>query len=50
LKINRVEIEKIKFGSFPCDIDELAHKMLTREKGSTSSLLDYLPYLSEKAE
>lgn len=34
-------MEKIKFGSSPIDIDNLANKVLTGEKTATSSLLDY---------
>lgn len=41
MKINGVEIEKVKFGSSPHDIDDLAEKVLIGEKISTSSLLDY---------
>ena len=41
LENNNVEIEKIKFGASPCDIDNLAEKVITGEKVSTSSLLDY---------
>jgi uncharacterized protein YhfF len=41
MKLNGKEIEKIKFGSSPEVIDDLANKVLTGEKTATSSLLDY---------
>lgn len=41
MKINGIEIEKIKFGSSPVEINDLANKVLSGEKVSTSSLLDY---------
>ena len=41
LKTREMEIGKIKFGSSPNDIDDLASKVLTGEKTATSSLLDY---------
>lgn len=34
-------MEKIKFGSLPDEIDDLAQKVLTGEKVATSSLYDY---------
>lgn len=34
-------MEKVKFGSSPIEIDDLANKVLTGEKTATSSLLDY---------
>jgi len=36
-----IEIEKMKFGSSPSEIDDLANKVLSGIKTSTSSLLDY---------
>ena len=33
--------QKIKFGNTKEDIDELAHKVFSRQKTATSSLLDY---------
>lgn len=35
------EVEIVKFGSTPSEIDSLANKVLTGEKVATSSLLDY---------
>lgn len=34
-------MEKIKFGSLPVEVDDLANKVLRGEKTATSSLLDY---------
>jgi len=41
LKNNNIEIEKIKFGGSPREIDDLADKVLKGEKVATSSLYDY---------
>lgn len=38
--MNDHNIEKIKFGSLPSEMDELASKVITGEKIATSSLLD----------
>ena len=41
MKLDKIEIEKIQFGRFAPEIDELANKVLVGEKIATSSLHDY---------
>lgn len=41
LKLRNRKVKKIQFGVTAYEIDDLAHKVITREKIATSSLYDY---------